>query len=58
VIGGLWSILRRPGSTPADSAMSLPTYSLSVDILNKIRQPVEDGRRIKGSGPNECAVCG
>jgi len=38
VIGGIMEHIEEAGIHSGDSAMSLPTYSLSIDILNKIRQ--------------------
>jgi len=38
VIGGIMEHIEEAGIHSGDSAMSLPTYTLSQDILNKIRQ--------------------
>jgi len=38
VIGGIMEHIEEAGIHSGDSAMSLPTYSLSTDILDKVRQ--------------------
>jgi carbamoyl-phosphate synthase large subunit len=38
IIGGIMEHIEEAGIHSGDSAMALPTYSLSPDILNKIRQ--------------------